>query len=99
MYYFHIVDIGQLVDYVSKNIQVDKEVVVTSIDYSGKNKPDSSRGGVGGVIIPPIQWDNMAQAQGALRRLWLGWCGCSVITPRSEHKKIHFKLSSTFLCK
>jgi hypothetical protein len=28
MYYFHIVDIGQLVDYISKNIRLDKEVDV-----------------------------------------------------------------------
>ena len=42
--------------------------MLTSIDYSGANKPDSSIGGVSGVIIPPIQWDKMAQAQGALGR-------------------------------
>jgi hypothetical protein len=48
--------------------------MLTSIDYSGANKPDSSIGGVSGVIIPPIQWDNMAQAQGAQAPLaWLVW--------------------------
>lgn len=43
---------SQLVEYISKNIRIDKQVVVSLIDYSGKNKPDSSRGGgYGGVII------------------------------------------------
>lgn len=42
---------SQLVEYISKNIRVDTEVVVSSIDYTGKNKPDSSRGCVGGGVI------------------------------------------------
>jgi len=42
---------SQLVEYISKNIRIDKEVVVTSIDYSGKSKPNRGSGGDGGAII------------------------------------------------